>query len=144
MKRVILTFEADEDLKKHLKEQAEKNKRTMSAYIRALLKRGSKYKEVLVAFLIFVSSTVFAGPINPRTDLTIVTFQHEKAMQLTIRDDMTIQEGFAFLRQLANITQNRIVVKDGVRYFRYGFTVIPMTYQLIDKKRRTIKKPIKL
>lgn len=48
MKRIILTFEADEDLKAHLKAQAEKNRKTLSAYLRAVLKKGSKYKEQLI------------------------------------------------------------------------------------------------
>lgn len=45
MKRVILTFETDPEFKKHLEKQALKNEKTLSAYIRAALKRQSKYKE---------------------------------------------------------------------------------------------------
>lgn len=48
MKRVILTFESDEAFKRHLLEKAEKNKKTLSSYIRSALKKVSKYKEELV------------------------------------------------------------------------------------------------
>lgn len=48
MKRVILTFEADEDFKKHLEAKAKANKKSVSGYIRSALKKVSKYKEELV------------------------------------------------------------------------------------------------
>lgn len=48
MKRTIITFEADQDFKKHLDKQAEKNRKTLSAYIRAALKAKTKYVEKLV------------------------------------------------------------------------------------------------
>lgn len=145
MKRVILTFEADEDLKKHLKEQAEKNKRTMSAYIRALLKRGSKYKEILVTILIFVSScTAFAGPINPK-DLSFGYIKGHETIILQAGPDLTIHEAFEKLDEVALWYMNKVVVKDGVKYFRYGITPFKkQTYILREGRHNTTKKRIKL
>lgn len=48
MKRVILTFESDEDFKKHLEKKAKENKKSVSSYIRTALKKISRYKEELV------------------------------------------------------------------------------------------------
>lgn len=48
MKRVILTFEVDKAFQEHLKDKAEKNRRSLSSYIREALKKVSKYKEELV------------------------------------------------------------------------------------------------
>lgn len=45
MKRTILTVEVDPELKEHLDKQAVKQKVTTSRYVRAALKKVSKYKE---------------------------------------------------------------------------------------------------
>lgn len=45
MKRTILTVEIDPELKEHLDKQAVKKKVNLSRYIRAALKKASKYKE---------------------------------------------------------------------------------------------------
>lgn len=45
MKRTILTVEVDPELKEHLDKQAVKRKVNFSRYVRALLKKGSKYIE---------------------------------------------------------------------------------------------------
>lgn len=48
MKRIILTFETDKDFKEHLDAQAIKNNKSRSAYIIAVLKAKSKYKEKIL------------------------------------------------------------------------------------------------
>lgn len=44
-KRTILTTELEPELKKHLENQAVKKDVTLSRYVRAVLKKGSKYQE---------------------------------------------------------------------------------------------------
>lgn len=99
--------------------------------------------KTLIALLILLSSTAFA--IDPK-DLTIVTFDNQQAMQLTVIGDMTVKEAFAFLDEVALFHQNRMVIKDGQRYFRYGVTLLPKNrvYMLSKKRFGTKRKLIKL
>jgi predicted transcriptional regulator len=45
VKRTIITFEADPELKKHLDKQAKEKKVTVSRLIRAAIKKATNYKE---------------------------------------------------------------------------------------------------
>lgn len=45
MKRTFLTIELDPELKEHIDKQAIRKKITISRYVRAALKKVSKYKE---------------------------------------------------------------------------------------------------
>jgi hypothetical protein len=45
MKRTILTLEVEPELKEHLEKQAVKKNVTTSRYVRAVLKKGTKFKE---------------------------------------------------------------------------------------------------
>jgi hypothetical protein len=100
--------------------------------------------KTLTLFLFLISSVaVAAAQVDPK-DITIVTFQKQWALQLTVKDDMTIEQAFEHLDKLAKFRRNRIVVKDGQRYFRYGFTIKPKTFIIIKKKHGSRLKPIKL
>jgi hypothetical protein len=100
-------------------------------------------KTILLILLLLISSVVSAAQVDPK-DLTIVTFQKQRAMQLTVKTDMTIEQAFEFIDEIAEFHQNRIVVKDGQQYFRYGFTIRPKTFLIIKKKHGNRLKPIKL
>jgi hypothetical protein len=100
--------------------------------------------KTLTLFLFLISSVaVAAAQVDPK-DLTIVTFQKQRAMQLTVKTDITIKQAFEFIDDIAEFHQNRIVIKDGQRYFRYGFTIKPKTFIIIKKKHGSRLKPIKL
>lgn len=45
MKRTILTLEVEPELKEHLEKQAVKKNVTTSRYVRAVLKKGTNFKE---------------------------------------------------------------------------------------------------
>jgi hypothetical protein len=45
MKETVITFRTEEDFRAHLENKARENSVSVAEYIRALLKKGSKYKE---------------------------------------------------------------------------------------------------
>lgn len=83
--------------------------------------------KLLFAILILIPSMSFAGPIDPK-DLKVIAFDNQQTIQLTVTGNMTVREAFIFLDGLCLFHQNRMVIKDGVRYFRYGITLLPKNW----------------
>jgi hypothetical protein len=100
-------------------------------------------KTILLILLLLISSVVSAAQVDPK-DLTIVNFRGNESMQLVIKGNMTIREAFEFLTDASRSYQNKIVIKDGQRYVRFGFDPFKFTFRVMEKKDRNRLKPIKL